>query len=87
MRVGTGCSLVGISLPYCTVQGLVLPKPVEEVIEEELNKLSFLDNHSSEFRYVRQLHAPHVVGSIVPDCVCLCVRACVRVCVRVSKHS
>lgn len=40
------------SLPCCAIQGLVVPKPVEEVIEEELNKLSFLDNHSSEFRYV-----------------------------------
>ena len=32
------------------VSGLSLPKAVEDVIEEELNKLSFLDNHSSEFR-------------------------------------
>lgn len=40
------------SLTCCAIQGLVVPKPVEEVIEEELNKLSFLDNHSSEFRYV-----------------------------------
>lgn len=32
------------------VKDLVLPKAVEEVIEEELNKLSFLDNHSPEFR-------------------------------------
>ena len=32
------------------VKDLVLPQAVEEVIEEELNKLSFLDNHSPEFR-------------------------------------
>ena len=32
------------------VKNLVLPKAVDEVIEEELNKLSFLDNHSPEFR-------------------------------------
>lgn len=32
------------------VKDLVLPKEVEDVIEEELNKLSFLDNHSAEFR-------------------------------------
>lgn len=32
------------------MKDLVLPKEVEDVIEEELNKLSFLDNHSAEFR-------------------------------------
>ena len=32
------------------VKDLVVPEAVEEVIEEELNKLSFLDNHSPEFR-------------------------------------
>ncbi|XP_023224137.1 lon protease homolog, mitochondrial-like [Centruroides sculpturatus] len=35
------------------VLSLVVPKPVLEVIEEELNKLSFLDNHSSEFSVTR----------------------------------
>ena len=29
---------------------LTVPEKVNVVIEEELNKLSFLDNHSSEFR-------------------------------------
>ena len=33
------------------VKDLVVPEAVEEVIEEELSKLSFLDNHSPEFRY------------------------------------
>lgn len=28
----------------------VVPRHIMEVIEEELNKLSLLDNHSSEFR-------------------------------------
>jgi Lon-like ATP-dependent protease len=35
------------------IQELVIPKHVMEVIEEELNKLSFLDNHSSEFSVTR----------------------------------
>ena len=29
-----------------------MPDSVKEVVEEELNKLSFLDNHSAEFRCV-----------------------------------
>ena len=32
------------------LQNLKVPEKVNEVIEEEINKLSFLDNHSSEFR-------------------------------------
>ena len=31
---------------------LVMPDSVKQVVEEELNKLSFLDNHSAEFRYI-----------------------------------
>ncbi|XP_032680827.1 lon protease homolog, mitochondrial isoform X2 [Odontomachus brunneus] len=31
----------------------VVPKPVMDVLEEELNKLSFLENHSSEFNVTR----------------------------------
>jgi hypothetical protein len=31
-------------------QDLNIPKHVQEVIDEELSKLSFLDNHSSEFK-------------------------------------
>ena len=27
-----------------------VPKSVQDVIDEEMNKLEFLDNHSSEFR-------------------------------------
>lgn len=33
--------------------GAVVPKHVEEVLEEELNKLAVLDNHSSEFNVSR----------------------------------
>ena len=29
-----------------------IPKVVQDVIDEEMNKIQFLDNHSSEFRYV-----------------------------------
>ncbi|KAL5005304.1 hypothetical protein ScPMuIL_018760 [Solemya velum] len=35
------------------LQELVVPDHVMEVIDEELNKLSFLDNHSSEFNVTR----------------------------------
>ena len=28
-----------------------MPDSVKEVVEEELNKLGFLDHHSPEFRY------------------------------------
>lgn len=35
------------------IKDLVIPAHVKEVIEEELNKLSFLDNHSSEFSVTR----------------------------------
>uniref|UniRef100_A0A8D2Q4E2 Lon protease homolog, mitochondrial n=1 Tax=Varanus komodoensis TaxID=61221 RepID=A0A8D2Q4E2_VARKO len=35
------------------LQELVVPKHVMEVIEEELNKLGLLDNHSSEFNVTR----------------------------------
>ncbi len=35
---------------FCSSQNLTVPKAVSEVIEEELNKLSVLDNHSSEFK-------------------------------------
>lgn len=34
------------------LEHLAVPEKVNEVIEEELKKLSFLDNHSSEFRWV-----------------------------------
>ena len=34
------------------VKDLVLPEAVREVFEEELSKLSYLDNHSAEFRYL-----------------------------------
>lgn len=33
----------------------VVPKPVMDVLEEELNKLSFLEHHSSEFKYVSNI--------------------------------
>ena len=32
------------------LEALTVPEKVKEVIEEEINKLSFLENHSSEFR-------------------------------------
>ncbi|XP_011408200.2 PREDICTED: lon protease homolog, mitochondrial-like, partial [Amphimedon queenslandica] len=35
------------------ISSMTVPKEVETVIEEELNKLSFLDNHSSEFNVTR----------------------------------
>ncbi|KAL3866563.1 hypothetical protein ACJMK2_043851 [Sinanodonta woodiana] len=35
------------------LKDLTVPKHVMEVIDEELNKLSFLDNHSSEFNVTR----------------------------------
>lgn len=35
------------------IKDLVLPAHVKEVIDEELNKLQFLDNHSSEFSVTR----------------------------------
>lgn len=35
------------------LQDLSVPEKVNEVIEEEINKLSFLDNHSSEFSVTR----------------------------------
>lgn len=35
------------------LEGAVVPKHVEEVLEEELNKLAVLDNHSSEFNVSR----------------------------------
>ena len=61
------------SLPCCAIQDLVVPKPVEEVIEEELNKLSFLDNHSSEFRYVCTAHTVVNCRHLILWCVCVCV--------------
>ena len=33
------------------IKNKVVPQAVSVVIEEELNKLSFLENHSSEFKY------------------------------------
>ncbi|XP_022106204.1 lon protease homolog, mitochondrial-like [Acanthaster planci] len=35
------------------LKGKEVPKPVMDVIDEEMNKLSFLDNHSSEFSVTR----------------------------------
>lgn len=35
------------------LEALTVPEKVNEVIEEEINKLSFLDNHSSEFSVTR----------------------------------
>ena len=32
------------------LKNLTVPQKVQDVIDEELNKISFLDNHSSEFR-------------------------------------
>ena len=34
------------------LKSLVVPKQVMDVINEELNKLSFLDHHSAEFKYI-----------------------------------
>lgn len=38
------------------VKGRVLPAEVQEVLDEELNKFSLLDNHSPEFRSGREKH-------------------------------
>uniref|UniRef100_A0A1X7TQW5 Lon N-terminal domain-containing protein n=1 Tax=Amphimedon queenslandica TaxID=400682 RepID=A0A1X7TQW5_AMPQE len=39
-----------LEIEFCEkILSMTVPKEVETVIEEELNKLSFLDNHSSEF--------------------------------------
>ena len=35
---------------YICIQEKTIPKAVMDVIDEEMNKLNFLDNHSSEFR-------------------------------------
>ena len=35
------------------LEGLTVPKEVKEVIDEEINKLRFLDAHSSEFSVTR----------------------------------
>lgn len=35
------------------MDGMVIPDPIREVIDEELAKLRFLDNHSSEFNVTR----------------------------------
>jgi len=32
------------------LKGLTVPDHVQEVMEEEISKLGFLDNHSSEFK-------------------------------------
>ncbi|GIX69368.1 lon protease homolog, mitochondrial [Caerostris extrusa] len=41
------------------LKGLTVPSVVMEVIDEELNKLSVLDNHSSEFRASKVLEEDH----------------------------
>ena len=44
------------------MKDLILPSAVEEVVEEELNKLSFLDNHSAEFRCASTTIKCNVMG-------------------------
>ena len=60
------------------VEHLVLPESVREVIDEELNKLSYLDNHSPEFRCV------FVQTRVCYLCVCVCV--CVCVCIIINPE-
>ena len=52
------------------VRNLVMPDSIKEVVEEELNKLSFLDNHSAEFRYCNQKAVSailiRIVGTVIP---------------------
>ena len=43
------------------LKNLTVPQKVQDVIDEELNKISFLDNHSSEFRWV--LSSASIVSS------------------------
>ena len=38
---------------HANLQNLTLNSAVKEVIDEEINKLKFLDNHSSEFNVTR----------------------------------
>lgn len=38
---------------HAKLQNLTLNSAVKEVIDEEINKLKFLDNHSSEFNVTR----------------------------------
>ena len=38
-------------------KGRNVPKHAEEVIEEELAKLAYLDTHSSEFKWVQTTHS------------------------------
>ncbi len=33
------------------LKDLIVPETIQNVIDEEINKMSFLDNHSSEFRF------------------------------------
>ena len=35
------------------MEGMTIPSNIREVIDEELGKLRFLDNHSSEFNVTR----------------------------------
>lgn len=35
------------------IKNKIIPDAVQVVIEEELNKLGFLEGHSSEFKYVK----------------------------------
>ena len=46
-----------------------VPKHAQEVIDEELNKLGFLDNHSSEFKYAKHSCAVSEVARYVNLCV------------------
>lgn len=38
------------------IRSKTVPKPVMDVLEEELNKLNFLESHSSEFKYVYSIY-------------------------------
>ena len=35
------------------MEGMTVPQHIQEVIDEELSKIRFLDNHSSEFNVTR----------------------------------
>lgn len=53
-----------------------VPQHIMEVINEELNKLSLLDNHSSEFKYVLYYQHTYIIYALLKtnhsDCLLKC---------------
>lgn len=56
-----------------------VPQHIMEVINEELNKLSLLDNHSSEFKYVLWILKDFLLSSkMIPHPVLYVVLLCIK---------